>query len=305
MVVLTALASALAYAVAMVLQQRGAQRTDPARSLRPGLLVQLAAQSLWLVGIAANVVAFGLRALALAHGSLVLVQPLLLTGLFFALVIETRLGGRRLTQNDTWASVGLISGLSLFAIAASPTTGHSAATPLAWIAVAVIVGLPVGVAIAQASARPSGEVRAAWLAAAAGLLLAALAALTKQATAQLGSLGLAVLVHWTPWVAGAVGVAAVVVAQSAFQAAPLRSSLPVLSVVEPLASIAIGALAFHERIDTAPSALVTQMIGLAMLVAGVLVLTTSSELTASTPGSPASTSPAAVRPQSAARRATA
>ncbi|HEY3142790.1 MAG TPA: DMT family transporter [Acidimicrobiales bacterium] len=304
MVVLTALASALAYAVAMVLQQRGAQRTDPAASLRPGLLVQLAAQSWWLVGIAANVVAFGLRALALARGSLVLVQPLLLTGLFFALVIETRLAGRRLTQNDTWASVGLISGLSLFAIAASPTTGHSAATPLAWIAVAVVAGLPVGLAIAQASARTSGDARAAWLAGAAGLLLAALAALTKQATAQLGSQGLAVFAHWTPWAAGAVGVTAVVVAQSAFQAAPLRSSLPVLSVVEPLASIAIGALAFHERIDTSPSALVTQMIGLALLVAGVIVLTTRSELTSPTPA-PATTSPAATRPQSTARRATA
>src|SRR6266545_5966317 len=123
MVLVTALGAAVAYALARVLQQRSARGTDPAVSLRPQLLGQLARQRWWLVGVGCNVIAFGLRALALAHGSLVLVQPLLLSGLVFALVLETRLDGRPFTGFATKSSLALVGGLSLFAVVAAPTTG--------------------------------------------------------------------------------------------------------------------------------------------------------------------------------------
>ena len=64
------------------------------------------------------------------------------------------------------------------------------------------------------------------------------------------------------------------VTQSAFQAGPLRASLPVLSVVEPLASILIGAWLFEEHIATSLSARTGEVTGLLLLTAGVLALTT-------------------------------
>lgn len=276
MVVVLALGSAFACAVAMVLQQRSAQRIDPAASLRPGLVVQLLAQPWWLVGIAANVIAFGLRTLALAHGSLVLVQPLVLTGLFFALVLDTQLGGRRITSREAGASVALVGGLSLFALAASPSTGTTVATTPAWLVVGLVVGALSTGALAQAGRATSPDRRAAWLAGAGGLLLAALAALTKQATAALGDEGIDVLGGWVPYAVLAVGGLSLVVTQSAFQAAPLRASLPVLSVVEPLASIVIGAWAFHEQFTLCAPATFAQIVGLIALLSGVVTLTSAS-----------------------------
>ena len=81
MVIVLALGAAVTYALAMVLQRRTARDVDPALSLRPSLVTTLARRRAWQLGLAVNGVAFVLRAGALARGSLVLVQPLVLSGL--------------------------------------------------------------------------------------------------------------------------------------------------------------------------------------------------------------------------------
>ena len=50
-----------------------------------GLLTRLVTKPLWLAGIAADGLAFVFQFVALGHGSLILVQPLLVSGLLFAL----------------------------------------------------------------------------------------------------------------------------------------------------------------------------------------------------------------------------
>ncbi|HEV7762531.1 MAG TPA: DMT family transporter [Acidimicrobiales bacterium] len=278
MVVVSALLAAVAYAVAMVLQQRSAQGTDPATSLQPRLLTQLARQRWWLIGVACNGLAFVLRAVALAHGSLVLVQPLLLTGLVFALLLETRLAGRPFTGFDARASLALVGGLSLFALVATPSAGDAAAPASTWLVLALFLVPLVAVGIVVARRR-TGEARAGWLAFAGGLLFAVTAALMKQTTALLDDEGpLAAARAWSPWALLAVGGLGVLVTQSAFQAGPLRASLPVLSVVEPLTSILIGGAVFGERIASSAPATLVEVAGLATMVVGVLALTTRSEL---------------------------
>src|SRR5439155_299608 len=83
--------------------------------------------------------------------------------------------------------------------------------------------------------------------AAAGLLFALMAALTK-VNASLARAGLRELLgHWPPYALLAVGGAAVLLVQSAYQAGPLSASLPVIMVVEPLASVGIGTYLCHEH----------------------------------------------------------
>jgi drug/metabolite transporter (DMT)-like permease len=290
MVVVSALGAAVAYAVAMVLQQRSAQDADPATSLRPRLLTQLARQRWWLVGIAANGLAFVLRGIALAHGSLVLVQPLLLTGLVFALVLETRLARRPFTAFDLRASLALVGGLSLFAVVAAPTPGDTNAPASVWLGLGTALLPLVGLGIAKARRR-TGEARAGWLAFAGGLVFAVTAGLMKQAVAIADEDGpLAAARSWSPWALLVVGGLGVFVTQSAFQAAPLRSSLPVLSVVEPLASIVVGGAIFGERVAGSGPATLVEVAGLAVMVVGVLALTTRSDLV-DEPVRPAGTAP--------------
>lgn len=282
MVVLVALASAGAYAVAMVLQQRSARTVPDGASLRPSLMVQLCRRRVWLLGLACNFVAFGLRGAALGQGSLAVVQPVVLMGLFFALLLETRIDRRPFTMREGVGSLALIGGLTMFVLAAAPTDGQTDPPTMDWLVLAAVVGAGALLAVTGA-ARQARELRAAWLACGGALLLALTAALTKLVAEDVARHELGVVRLWSPYALVAVGGVAMLVTQSAFQAGPLRASLPVLSVVEPLASILIGAWVFEEHIATSLTARVGEFSGLALLAAGVMVLTTRPELEAGLP----------------------
>lgn len=87
MPVILALLSAMAFATASVLQQRAARDVPESLAMRPGLLWRLVRSPMWLAGTVADLSGFGLQALALGLGSLIVVQPVLCTGLLFALPI--------------------------------------------------------------------------------------------------------------------------------------------------------------------------------------------------------------------------
>jgi len=269
MFVLAGLGAALAYGVAMVLQQRGARTVPVEVSLRAGLVVQLLRRRLWLIGVACNLAAFGLRGLALSDGSLAVVQPVILLGLFVALTIEARLDRRAFGPGEALGSLALIGGLLLFVLAAAPGRGRPDALAVDWLALGAVVGGAALLAVVRAS-RLTGEARAAGLALGGALLLALVSALTKAAAGQ----GTDVLRSWELYALLAVGAVAVVVTQSAFQAGPLRASLPVLSVVEPLTSILVGAWVFEEHLGTSVVARAGEASGLLLLGLGTLLLTT-------------------------------
>ena len=63
--------------------------------MRPGLLWRLIQRPMWLLGTLADWSGFGLQAIALGLGSLIVVQPLLCTGLLFALPLGAAWQGRR------------------------------------------------------------------------------------------------------------------------------------------------------------------------------------------------------------------
>jgi hypothetical protein len=74
----------------------------------------------------------------------------------------------------------------------------------------------------------------------------------------------------------------VLLAQSAFHAGPLASSLPVLAVLEPVSGIVIGTLGFGESLSTAGAAPILEVVALALMGLGVLHLA-GSELVLGSP----------------------
>jgi Na+/H+ antiporter NhaA len=72
------------------------------------------------------------------------------------------------------------------------------------------------------------------------------------------------------------GIAGMVLGQSAFQAGALDVSLPTMSVVDPIVSIMIGALVFHEGISSGALAVTVQVIALMAMSWGVFALARSS-----------------------------
>jgi drug/metabolite transporter (DMT)-like permease len=277
-VVVLALGSALGYAAAAVLQQRGARQMPASASLSPRLLLELVKLPAWQAGIAANLLAYALQFLALRRGSLVLVQPLLVSGLLLALLLGELLAPGALGRRDLLAALAIAVGLSLFLVAASPNRGAATASAGAWARLAVTVGLAV-VALVWAAFRFHDRWRATLLAIAAGVLFAFAAALTK-ATGDVAGGGLHdLLTRWPPYALVAVGLTAVVLVQGAYRAGPLTASLPFLSVVEPAVGVAIGILLFHEHVSVEGWALASEAVGLVLVTRGIWVVARSALVT--------------------------
>jgi drug/metabolite transporter (DMT)-like permease len=272
MPVLAALGAALLYATASVFQQRAAGEAPAERSLRLRLLVGLIARPLWVIGILADGAGFVLQFVALDKGSLVLVQPLLVSGLLFALPFGAAFTHRRLTPSEWVGAATTVAGLSLFLVVASPGPGHDSASDLAWVITGVATLVPIAVMIAV-SRSTTGAVRAGLLAAAGGVFYGLAAALTKVTAQEFHSGILHTLTSdWEPYALVVCAVVAMVVVQSAFQAGPLRWSLPTLTVVDPVVSVAIGALALGERISTVGPAPALEIIGLIAMAYGVFLV---------------------------------
>jgi hypothetical protein len=98
---------------------------------------------------------------------------------------------------------------------------------------------------------------------------------TRAAMLVLGDGPLKLLESWLPYGVVAVAVTGLLLAQSAFEVAPLRASLPAITAAEPVVGIAYGISVFGERVRTAPVWLALEATGLIALVAGIVVLTRS------------------------------
>ncbi|MGH9206828.1 MAG: DMT family transporter, partial [Acidimicrobiales bacterium] len=271
MAIVTALGAAMLYALAAVLQHRSAASVPDERSMRVGLIVHLAGRPAWLIGIVADAGAYVLQFVALGHGSLVLVQPLLVPGLLMALPINAALTHRHLNRREWVASGAVVTGLALFLVVASPSEGVATASNKAWMALGATAAVLV-LTMLRLSGRPGTVRRACLLAAAAGLVMGVAAALTKATSHLLGTGIGQTLTSWEPYALVACGLLGLLLVQSAFQAGPLRWSLPMLTVVETVAGIAIGALAFSESIRSSPLAILAELLGVAVMALGVFGL---------------------------------
>ncbi|HZD65593.1 MAG TPA: DMT family transporter [Acidimicrobiales bacterium] len=274
MAIVAALLAALLFALASVLQHRSARQESHEHGMRVGLLARLAVRPVWLVGILADAAALALQFLALAQGSLALVQPLLVSGLLFALPLSAAINRHRLRGADWAGALATVAGLALFLVSADVSPGVTQTSLLTWGVVLAATLVPAGVLVGLAGPGPSVR-RAVLLAAATGLAYGLCAALIK-ATAGLLSQGVvAVLVAWQPYALVAIGAGSLLVGQSAFQAAPLRASLPILTVLDPVVSIVIGTLAFDEDLSGGAVRLALEVLGLVVLTVGVVVLARS------------------------------
>lgn len=271
--VLAALLAACCFGVAAVLQQAAARSAPEGESLRPRLLFDLARRPMWLAGVAMSVFSYAVQGLALAFGPLVLVQPLAATDLVFALPLLAHLHGTRLTRSEVAGIACTAGGVAAF-LTVLPVTRETRAPSLsAWIPLLLVVGSLV-LLLVPAGLRHSsrGPVRTGLYAAAAGVLFALLDALTKSTAELLRASGLQVVGHWEPYALLAVGGLGLLLAQSSFQAGSLAVSLPIIDTVEPIGSVVIGAVVFHERLAASTGTLTVQLLGALLAVAGIVVL---------------------------------
>jgi hypothetical protein len=226
----------------------------------------------WLLGTAASIGAVALHAVALHEGALALVQPVMISGVVFALPLRSWLDHEPVARGEVvWAAL-LATALAGFLILATPAS--VATRPADQVPAAMVAG-GVGVAAAVclwAGRRARGAKPAALLGAAAGLAFAGSAALIKTTTDIAAHDGVHVLATWPPYALLVVGAAGLLVNQLAFQSGPLRWSLPAISTADPMASLLIGIVVYDERLRGGIGVLSVEAALLAVAVASTIAL---------------------------------
>jgi drug/metabolite transporter (DMT)-like permease len=292
-----ALASAFASAMSTTLKKAAANRS--ARSHTASTRLAGLGGPLWFAGLGFDVIGVGLQVVALHYGALALVQPLLVSGLIFALILRhvgssSRVSGRELL----WAGV-LVGCLVGFLFFSGATTGGNPAQAAdqgaaAVTGIAILAAIVACMVLARRTIPPTG--RAALLGVAVGAVYALTAALIKAASDVFAAHGVVALVRsWQLYVLLLMGAAGQWLTQRAFQAGPITSSLPAISTVDPLLSVLIGVLVYHEVLHRGPWGGLLLLALLLLLVAAVIQLgRVESEESATVAESPETSEPGVI-----------
>jgi hypothetical protein len=273
MAVVFSVLSACGYAVASVLQQGAAHEVPAEYSMRIGLLTRLVRRPLWLAGVAADIGAFLLEAVALGLGSVSLVQPILVVGLPLALGLAAVVSHQHLGSREWTATGALCLSLLLFIAVNHPQAGDDFAPIRRWLVVVIIVAGGMAICVAAAMARPAA--RATLLAAATGLIYCITAGLTKSVAALVSNDVFSIFRHWETYAMLGVGLLSMLLAQSSFQAGHLRQSLPMLTLVPPVAGVLAGAYLFGEDLHVTPFAAVADVFAVLLAAWSVFTLSRS------------------------------
>ncbi len=272
--VLAAIGAAILFAWSNVQQQRAAASAPASVSLTPRLLTGLLHRGSWLLGIAGMVTAYAVQAVALSVSDVALVEPIVATELVFAVPLSMWASRCRPGRRDWCAVVLVAGGVAAFLVAADPSGGRAVIHPKAWL-LALVPSVGVIALLLVAARGPQTRARAMLLGAAAGIANGMVALVTKSLTTVFGQHGVGVFASWQPYALLVFGAAGFLFAQSAFQAAPLAESLPVLDSLEPLSAVVLAATVIGEYVDVAPAHLAVELAAGVAAIAGVVLLARS------------------------------
>jgi hypothetical protein len=271
LVLALSLGAACCLGCGFVLQQEAARHAPRGDFLSPRLLLDLARVPHWLGGIALMIAGTALGAAALGAGRLSVVEPLLATNLLFALALSRRRTRQPLGRQGWSGLVLLAGGVAAFLVAGQPHGGTPADDVVRpWPVVGAMTALAL---LLTARARRCPGSAPVLLGLAAGLLYGVQDALTRLSGQRFDAGGLpALLTGWQPYGVVLLGVTGLILVQSAFEAGPLRASLPALTAAQPLAGIVCGVGFLGDRLRTDAGALAWEAGGLAAVVTGIVLL---------------------------------
>lgn len=272
LVVLFALCSAVCMAIGIVVRQRATMDVPSDQSVSTRMIVTLLRRPIWWAGTAAAVAGYGFQALALVKGSLILVQPLLVSALLFALPLSARLAGRRVTRRE-WLWAGLLTlSLALFVLLARPgPPDRPASVPVSVLVALGCLALIVGCVLV--ARRLDGSQRAVLFAVGVGVLFGVVAVVTKVVMHLLNQRGaMALLATPAPYALVILGIVATLLQQSAFHAGALQTSVPTMLVLEPVVAVCLGAILLGEELDVSGYELIALVIAVAAMTAATFSL---------------------------------
>jgi drug/metabolite transporter (DMT)-like permease len=245
--VLLAIAASFCTATASLAQRQGAKSVQTTGGFDARLLLRLARQPVWLLGIVSMIGGFVFQLTALRYGPLALVQPILSLELLLVFGFLAFAGRRRtrIKPRDWLGAVAMSAGLAVFLRLASASGGRLHAAGSSWLLAGLVTLGVVLAAVAVAfrmGNRPgaTSSRRAALLGSATGIAWGFVAAVIKELSSHLGA-----------------GLGAV------------------FTILDPLAASLLGIFLFGEQIQTGPWDLAGEALAVALVVAGAATLSRS------------------------------
>jgi drug/metabolite transporter (DMT)-like permease len=275
---IAAMCSAAGFATSTALQHQAAGAAPAAVQGSGRLFRHLLRRPWWVAGQAVGLLSFGLHALALRSGALALVQPVVVSGVVFAVPVRAALDRRRPRTAELLAVAVSAIGLAAFLVVSRPTAGTHLPRG-GWIAVVFTVG---GVACAALThclggRCRSGPQRASLYGVTSGILFGLVAGLLKLTVARVQDRGVVGLpTCWPAWALVLTGLAAVAVNQRAYRVGALSASMPILNIVDVLVALAFGVVVFREIPAHSLTAVPVELAALACAALGLRRLGTES-----------------------------
>lgn len=281
-----ALVAAVSFALAATLWQRASIDAGVEPGDSRGMLTLLT-NGVWLLGLAAQIVGVALQGAALDRGRVAIIQPLLVTSIVWALPLGYYLTGQVVTRRHVVGAAVIVFGLATFGRLGDPADGVDDAPLSDWAAVFVVLGA-TGVVLLVLAARSGANGQAALFGATAGVLYGVSATLMKPVVESWHAEGIVQVVgDWKLWVMATAGLVGFYLQQVSLATGRLVTSVATVAVVNPVVSVALGAIVLQERLDSDPFWHWAAAVGgLAVALSGASLIASASvdDAEAATPG---------------------
>lgn len=195
---------------------------------------------LWWAGTSTALIAYGLQAVALGFGTLLVVQPILVLKLMLTFPLSAKYDGRRVTFDEMFWSAVLTVAVSVLVLLGRPTPGMVHPPLDRWIP-ALVIGVIVLASMLQFAKSQIRREKALILGIVCGATFGYVSVLSK-ATVDVfvhnGWMGL--VSNWEPYALVLAASLGTVIQQYAFNAGALKNSLPAMTIGEPIVAFALG-----------------------------------------------------------------
>lgn len=291
MVAALALIAAVLFALAAALQQRGQFRmarrgTDIGGA---GGLARMLLEPVWLAGTVVLLVGYGAQALALDDGRLVVIQPLLVTTIVWALPLGYLLTNQHVARRQVYGAAIVVVGLALFIVVGDPDAGVDTTSDQALVIAIVAVSAVVGALLVLLRRGPAPARRAALLGVCSGLLFGLSATLAKPVLDTLHDGLAAAASDWLTWAFLGIGLAAFLLQQLSLATGQLAPAIAAVSVSNPAISVLLGIVLFDERLTGTGWQIVMAAAALLAALAGAVAITLANRDVAMPGGPPGGT----------------
>jgi drug/metabolite transporter (DMT)-like permease len=266
--ILAALAAAILYGTGAALQQHQAAAAPREAAGRPSLLLLLMRRPWWLLGIGAELGAFSVHAFALRSGPLTVVQMLTASSLIFSVATVRLRSGRRLGWITWGACCAVVAGIGAFVALTGPGVPDGHGGPARAVVAAACLAVSA-VPFAVTGLAATGRRRAALLAVAAALADACIAVVTMVFAHTVGHGPAAIATSWATYALAVGGPGSLLLTQTAYQAGRPMITLPIVTVVTPVASLAVGAGLLGEVARMSPARGIGAGLAVLVTVAGL------------------------------------